>query len=129
MATPIAAVCWPLSSLAETVTSDHASAACYRRLKHVGVHAVVVAELKFRDVEWQIFGADFVERADNAALEDRPEALNRVRVNRADDVFVIRVADDLMAVTIDLAQPVVANPLVGNELVGWVERSDTYQGR
>jgi hypothetical protein len=24
---------------------------------------------------------------------------------------------------------VVANPLVGNELVGWVERSDTYQGR
>jgi hypothetical protein len=35
--TLIVSVRWPLSSLAETVTSDHASAACYRRAEHVGI--------------------------------------------------------------------------------------------
>ena len=88
-ATPIAPVRWPLSSLAETVTSDHASAACYRRSKHVGVVAVVVAELKFRDVQRHIFGAHLVERADHAALEDAPKAFNRVGVNRADNVLLL----------------------------------------
>jgi hypothetical protein len=36
----IASVRWPLSSLAETVTSDHALAACYRLPEHVGIVAV-----------------------------------------------------------------------------------------
>ena len=62
MRTPIAplSVRWPLSSLAETDASDHASAACYRRPEHIGIDAVVVAELKFRDVERHIFGADIL---------------------------------------------------------------------
>ena len=53
-----------------------------RLAEDVGVVAVVVAELELGDVERQIFGADFVECADNAALEDRPEAFNRVGVDR-----------------------------------------------
>jgi hypothetical protein len=71
----------PLASfrLAETDASGHASAACYHRPEHVGIAAVVVPELKFRGVEWQIFGANFVERADHAAFEDRPEAFNRAQ--------------------------------------------------
>src|ERR1700729_3468884 len=89
---------WPLSSLAETVTSDHASAACYRGIKHIGVEAVVVAELKFRDVERHIFGRHFVERADNAALEDAPKALNRVRVNGAYHVLLFVVLHGLARV-------------------------------
>jgi hypothetical protein len=36
---------WPLFPPAETVISDHASAACYRRSKHIWVHAVVVTKL------------------------------------------------------------------------------------
>jgi hypothetical protein len=39
-----------------------------------------IAELEFRNVERHIFGAHLVEASDDAALEDRPEAFNRVRV-------------------------------------------------
>lgn len=39
-----------------------------RRTEYVGIVPVVVAELKFRDVQREIFGADFMERADHAAL-------------------------------------------------------------
>ena len=81
LAAPLS-VCWPLSSLAETVTSDHASAACYRPLKHIGVHAVIISELKFRDVQRHIFCAHLVECPDHTALEDAPKAFNRVRMNR-----------------------------------------------
>src|ERR1700726_2475107 len=69
-----APVCWPLSALAETVTSDHASAACYRGPENIGVVAVVVAKFKLGNVQRQILGANFVERADHAALEDAPKA-------------------------------------------------------
>ena len=58
------------------------------RIENIRVLAVVVAELKLRDVQRKIFRTNFVERADHAALEDRPEALNRVRVNGADDILL-----------------------------------------
>lgn len=50
--------------------------------------AVVVAELKFRDVQRHIFGADFVERADHTAFEDRPESFDRIRVYCTDYVLL-----------------------------------------
>jgi hypothetical protein len=106
---------WRRSSLAETDASDHASAACYRCSEHVGIAAVVIPELKFRDVQRQVLGADFVECADYAALEDAPKAFNRVGVNRADNIFMVGVPGDLMPVAIDLAKPVVANPLVRDQ--------------
>jgi len=87
---------WRRFRLAETDASDHASAACYSLLENVGVHAIVVAELKFRDVQRHVFGAHFVERADNAALEDRPETLDCVSVDRADDVLTAFVVHGLM---------------------------------
>ena len=77
MASPVALVpvCWPLSSLAETATSNHASAACYRASEHVGIEAVVISELKLGNIERHIFCAHFVERADQAAFEERPETV------------------------------------------------------
>ena len=57
-----------------------------RRAENIRIEAIVVAELEFRNVQRHIFGADLVERADDAALEDRPEAFNRIRVDRADNV-------------------------------------------
>src|ERR1700733_7857662 len=97
MAIPIVplSVCWPLPSLAETVTSDHASAASYRCLKHIGIEAVVVAELKLRDVQRHIFGRHFVECADHATLEDAPKAFNRVRMDRADNILLLVVLHGL----------------------------------
>lgn len=62
------------------------SAPLNRRAENVRIAPMVVAELKFRDVQRHIFGADLVERAHDAALEDRPEAFNRIGVHCADNV-------------------------------------------
>lgn len=61
------------------------------RSENVRVEAVIIAELKFSDIERHIFGADLVERADDPALEDAPKAFNRIRVNRANDVLLALV--------------------------------------
>jgi hypothetical protein len=66
----------------------------HRLTEDVFVSPVVVSELKLGDVERQILGTDFVEFADHAALEDRPEALDRVGVDRTDDILTGRVAND-----------------------------------
>ena len=69
-----------------------------RFAENVSVVAVVVAELELRDIQRQVLGADFVERANDAALEDRPEAFNRVGVDRADDVFVRGAAFNVLCI-------------------------------
>lgn len=55
------------------------------RPKDIRIGAVVIAELKLRNVQQQILGADLAERADNAAFENRPEP-SIVFVHRADDL-------------------------------------------
>src|SRR5438045_3469839 len=89
------------------------SASLNRCSKNVGIEPIVVAELKFGDVQRHIFAADLVERADNAALEDRPETLNRLRVNCADNVLAPTVID--CRVWESLVEVLVANPLIGAE--------------
>ena len=54
-----------------------------RRSKNIAVEAIVISELKLRDVQRQIFAADLVITAHDAALEDAPEAFNRIGVDRA----------------------------------------------
>ena len=114
MAIPVALVpaCWPLILLAETVTSDRASAACYRSLEDFGVVSIVVAELEFRDVERQIFGADLVERADDATLEDRPKAFNRVGMDSADNIMTRGVMDGFM---VEAGQSIINSALVSRK--------------
>jgi len=55
---------------------------------------MIVPELEFRNIERHIFPADLVERADHAPLEYRPEAFNRVRVDRADNVFAVAMIEE-----------------------------------
>jgi hypothetical protein len=91
-------VFWDRLAESEAVASSCASASCYRHSEDVGVVAIVVLELAFRDVERQIFCADLVVAADNRPLEDRPEAFNRVCVNGADDIFADLMLHGLMRV-------------------------------
>ena len=122
MATPIVplSVRWHRFRLAETDASDHASAACYRRPEHIGIKAVVVAELKFRDVQRHILGRHFVKSAHYAALKQRPETLNRVGVNGTDNVLVFAVVNHFVrkrSRQIDIAGPRIRSEqtyLVGN---------------
>ena len=86
----------------------------YNRTEDIRIGAVVVAELKLSNVEREIFGADFVECADHAALEDRPEAFNRVRVNGA-DAILIALLWSTSGLRMLVVQSVIALPLVGRE--------------
>ena len=95
-----------------------ASAARYSRTKYIDVLSIVIAELKFRDVQRHVFGADLVERADHAALNQRPETLNRMRMDGTDNVFLCSVAHD--AVRIVFAEFVIGPQVIGCEQADFV---------
>jgi hypothetical protein len=85
----------------------------------VRVLAVIVSELKLGDIERHVLAVDLVERPDDTALEYRPEALNRIRMNRADNVFMCGVIDDFM-LRENLVEVFVSNPVVGNQKADFV---------
>src|ERR1700675_3897802 len=87
-------------------------ASVYRRSEDVGVEAVIVTELKLRDIERKIFCADLVECANHATLEDRPEGLNRIRVDRADNVTMRGVVNGLARI---VDQAVVHSAFIGRQ--------------
>ena len=58
-----------------------------RRSEDIGVLPVVVTELKYRDIERQIFLADLVEASHDAALHERPEAFDGLSMDRADNIL------------------------------------------
>jgi hypothetical protein len=98
----------------------------YSRSKNICVLAVVVAELKFRDIQWKVLFADVVEGADNAAFEDAPKALNRVRVDRANDVIAARMVDSNVLRKF-FVQVLVANPLIRNQQANLVRDSFLHE--
>ena len=96
----------------EAVASSCASASCYRSTEDIRVIAVVIFELALRDVERQIFFADLVIATDDATLEDRPEALNRLSVNGTDNVLRGAVHDSFVRV---FGKTLIGNVFVGRE--------------
>ncbi|MGD0023879.1 MAG: hypothetical protein ABSC37_04490 [Xanthobacteraceae bacterium] len=71
------------------------------RFEDVSIKAIVVAELKRRDVQRHVFGIHLVEGAD-PAFEDRPKTLNRVGVDCTDYILAAVAID--RAVRIFFAQ-------------------------
>ena len=90
-----------------------ASASCYGRAEDVLVHAVVIAELKFRHIERKIFLTDLMKRADHATLEDRPEAFDGVGMDCANHILPLCMIDDLVRIV--LAKLAIAHPLIRNQ--------------
>jgi hypothetical protein len=84
-----------------------------RGSENVRVEAVIIAELKLRDVQRHVLLADLVERADDTALEDRPETLNRLGMNGTDNVLMLGVVN--RGVREFLANVRIARPLIGAE--------------
>jgi hypothetical protein len=87
---------------------------CNRRPEDVRVLAIVVAELKLGNIERHVFGADFVEAANDTALEDGPEALNRVGVDSTDDILPNAVIDRSVRV---VGQPIIDSALVNSAII------------
>ena len=58
----------------------------HRRAEDVVIQAVVIPELELCDVEREILGRHLMEGSDHAALHQRPEAFDGLRVDGADNV-------------------------------------------
>jgi hypothetical protein len=65
-----------------------------RLAEDIFVVPIVVSELELRNIQREVFGADLVERAHHAALKYRPEAFNRVGVDRAYNILALAMIDD-----------------------------------
>lgn len=89
------------------------SASLNRFRENVCVQPVVIAELKFRDIQWEIFARNLVIAAHDAALNQRPETLYRVRVQCADNVLIRGMVNRTMRKHV--AQMAVAKVPVGRE--------------
>jgi hypothetical protein len=64
-----------------------------RRSENIRILTVIVSELELGDIQRHILAAHFVKRADHAALENRPEALDGLSVDRADNVLASRMVN------------------------------------
>jgi hypothetical protein len=107
-----------------------ALASLNRRSENVIVTPIIVPELELRNVKWQVFPAYLVERADDATLEDAPEALNRLGVNGTNNVLMFGVVNG--AVHEFCAEVLVANPLIGAEQADFLRHglvNESLQGR
>jgi hypothetical protein len=87
------------------------SASLDRRSENIGVLPIVISELELGDIERHIFAAHFVECADNAAFEDRPEAFDGLSMDCSDDILTSRVVNS--RVWIILVKRIVAWILIG----------------
>jgi hypothetical protein len=81
-----------------------------RRSEDVRVLPVIIAELEFGNIQRHIFPAHFVERADHPALEYRPEALNGLSMDCANDILPPRMVNS--RVWIILVELIVAGILI-----------------
>jgi hypothetical protein len=89
------------------------------RAEYIGVFPIVIAELELSNIERHVFGADLMERADDPALEDRPETLNRVRVNRADDILPGGMVNGAVRIS-EHAEVVIDAAMIGREQANFV---------
>ena len=95
------------------------SAPLDRRAEDVSVVPIVVSELELVDVERKIFLADFMERTDYSALDDRPEPFDGVRMDRTADILIAAMVNHAKREV--FMERLVTLPLIGTnqaDLVG-----------
>lgn len=94
--------------------------------ENIRVHAVVVAELKLRDVQREILGADFVERSDHPALNQAPKAFYCLGMDGTDHILPRRMVNGLVGEF--AVQMLVTNPLVCAEQANLGRDAFTHKG-
>jgi hypothetical protein len=88
--------------------------------------AQVMAEAELRQIQRQIFLADVVIGADHAALEQRPEAFDAVRMDNAPDVLAPAMIDSLMMQA--ASHIVVSLVLVGRQQLADIHNVQEHHG-
>lgn len=91
-------VLWLIFHAENAPVATGVSAARYSHTENVCIVPIVVPELKLRDVQRQIFLADFVECPHDAAFQQRPKAVDCLSVDGADDVLTNGVTDHAVRV-------------------------------
>jgi hypothetical protein len=117
----VAGVCcgllWSVSHNAENASvfcgSVGVSATRYRGLENVVIGPVIIPELKFRDVQRQIFAADLVKTSHDAALQERPKTVDCLRVNDTINILFCGMPDDAMVEIV--AEVPIAGMLIGRD--------------
>src|SRR5437016_7511175 len=97
----------------------------HRCSENVSVVSVIIPELKFSDVQMHVLAAHLMECADNAALEDRPETLNRLSVDRANYILALGMINE--GVWVILIQAAIAHPLVSAEQTNLIRYRLMYE--
>lgn len=92
------------------------SASCYHVEEYILVVAIVVAILKFRKIERQIFLAHLVVGTDDPAFQHRPKVIQILSVNDTAHVFFGLVIDRFVRVASAL-QPPELSPFIGRDQV------------
>lgn len=95
------------------------SASPNRVAEDIGIHAVIIPELKFGDVQMQILFADFVERPHDTAFQDRPETFDGLSVDRAINVLTRPMIDNAMRIAL-LREARIARPIVSAKQADFV---------
>jgi hypothetical protein len=119
MAIPIVPARWRALACSEAHASYYASAASYGFSKDVRVLAVVEPELKLREVQRQIFLADVMIGANNAALQQAPEVFQIVGMDFAAHVLARAMADRFVVVA-ECFEIAIAPVLVGSDQINLV---------
>jgi hypothetical protein len=91
-------VAWPIFVLLTSID---------RRSKDISIHAIIITELEFCNIERHIFSAHFVECADHAVFEYRPGlslhlvgvCVNRIGTDRSKKCFRV-LTNTLVLVTL-----------------------------
>jgi len=104
---------------------DPLLAPLYCRSENVGIEAIVVAKLKLRDVKRKIFATDFMETADDPALNQRPKTFDCVRMDRTDNVMAVAVPHDAMRVSI--VHAIIGIVIISAEQAHFVRNNFVYK--
>jgi hypothetical protein len=120
--TGAAVLMWPKTPIA---SSSHLASA-NRRSENISIFSVVIPELKLGDIERHVLAANFVEAADDAALDDRPKAFDCLSMDRANNILLFGVVDD--GVWIFFAKMLVTDPLIRAEQRDFVRDGFVHEG-
>src|SRR5206468_6138718 len=98
----------------------------YSRAEDIRIVAIVVAELELVDVERKVLVTHLVERADDAALYQRPKAFDGLRMDAAMHVLTIPVI--YHAVREMAIKVVISAMFVGRDKADSVRNCLTHEG-
>lgn len=102
------------------------STCLHSRAEDVFVFAIVITELEFGNVKRQILLGNIMESTDEPSLDHRPKRLNRIDVNRADNVLAALVIDERMREV--LAEPAIAAMRIGAKQADLMRNCRAHEG-